>query len=55
MNNMARLQELNKKVEREGLTEAEKVEVSIIHSMALRDGLAQSKQVLEQLLHNLER
>ena len=47
MDYMARLKELNAKCEREGLTDAEKAEAALIHSMALLALREQNKQLLE--------
>lgn len=54
MDNRMRLELLNQKLEREGLTDAEKAEAALIHSMALLALREQNKQLLEQLPHNIE-
>ena len=55
MDYMARLEELNSKLERRGLTENEQTEIALIHSMsllALRDEIAESLARLEASLKN---
>lgn len=49
-----RLELLNQKLVREGLTDAEKAEAALIHSMALLALREQNKELLEQLPHNIE-
>lgn len=57
MDYMKRLDELDSKLEREGLTENEKAEVALIYSMgllALRDSIKESIALLEANFEKLE-
>lgn len=55
MDYMARLKELDGKLEREGLTENEQAEVALIHSMSLLALSKENKQILAELRANLRK
>ena len=57
-NYIDRLDALEAKLEREGLTEVEKAELALIHTKLLRDARASSERsctLLSQMLANIEK
>ena len=55
MDYMARLNELNNKLEREGLTDAEQAEAALIHSMVLLALKESTEAMLAELRANLRK
>ena len=53
MDYKARLEALNTKLERDGLTEAEKVEIQNIHTRALRSLRDEAARALKELKNSL--